>query len=192
MNKIITIVGSRETPTNYLQEIQSLAKLARDRNWIIRSGKAPGADTYAQLGGQSSSNPTPMEIYIPWKGFGSDIHYNPLASELSDNYDILVNNPDITSKAFVIARGIHDNFDSLSQGSKGLHIRNVYQVFGKELNTPSNLVLCYAKVIGNNPQGRTATAIKLAKLFNIPVINMFFNNWKTQLHNTLTHLNKEN
>ena len=58
-------------------------------------------------------------------------------------------------------------------GAKALHTRNVYQVLGLDLNTPSEFVVCYADVDKhNNVIGGTATAVNIAKEVGIPVYNI--------------------
>jgi len=40
---VITIIGSRETPKDKLEQLTILAKQFSASNWILRSGGAPGA-----------------------------------------------------------------------------------------------------------------------------------------------------
>lgn len=47
---VITIIGSRETPKDKLEQLTSLSKQFSDSNWVLRSGGAPGADTAGELG----------------------------------------------------------------------------------------------------------------------------------------------
>ena len=73
-------------------------------------------------------------------------------------------------KALEIAASVHPAWDKCSWWAKQLHARNVYQVLGKDLNTPSDLLVCWTKY--GEEVGGTATAIKLAKLHNISVCNI--------------------
>jgi len=173
---IYTGIGSRETPPEILSKMQKIAEHFADKGWILRSGKADGADAAFQLGLQkcygvlSSGNIDRGlgEIYIPWPKFGT--------VGLLDKWDVLVKDKNIVDKAEQIASTIHPAWDKCSQGAKKLHTRNIYQVLGANLDKPSNLLICYAKPTGDGKgvQGGTATAVKLAEEYNIPVFNLFF------------------
>ena len=38
---VITVIGSRETPKDKLEQLTSLSKQFSDSNWVLRSGGAP-------------------------------------------------------------------------------------------------------------------------------------------------------
>lgn len=54
-------------------------------------------------------------------------------------------------------------------------MRNIFQVLGKDLDTPSDFVVFWAKPIGNSGKvsGGTNTAVALALQESIPVFNMY-------------------
>lgn len=158
-----TGVGSRETPDDILTVMQDLAfKLAR-RGYVLRSGGADGADTYFEWGALLAD--ADMEIYLPWSGFNNHVHNPNKGYFLPDLYE--------GGKAFKIASEIHPAWDKLTQGAKRLHSRNVYQVLGHDLETPSNFLVCYAKPVGDSVSGGTRTAFELAKKLNVPVVNLY-------------------
>ncbi len=70
-----------------------------------------------------------------------------------------------------IAKRIHPNPSALTQGALKMHARNIAQVMGYQLNTPSDFVICWTP--GGLEQGGTRTAIVFAKENNIPVYNLF-------------------
>lgn len=144
-----TGVGSRRTPENVMEMLTELAVECRQRGLILRSGAADGADTAFENGAGKLK-----EIYIPWKGFNGSksTFYNsdPKASE--------------------IAKKIHPRWHGLSEGARKLHSRNVHQVLGEYLDTPSDFLICWTE--GGKDVGGTATAIKLAKQHNLPVFNL--------------------
>ncbi len=144
-----TGIGSRETPTNVLAQMTYLAKLLAEYRYTLRSGGADGADTAFENGS------TLKEIYLPWPKF-------------NDNKSHLFSP---TQEAFEIAKTIHPVWDKLSIGAQKLHARNIHQVLGKDLKTPSEFLVCWTK--NGKESGGTATAIKLTKLHNIPVYNLF-------------------
>ena len=56
----------------------------------------------------------------------------------------------------------------------GQHQRNVHQVLGLDLNSPVDAVFTWCMLNKDgSPMGGTATAFNLAKLLNIPIINLF-------------------
>ena len=78
-----------------------------------------------------------------------------------------------------IASIIHPSWKSCTDYAKLLHSRNVCQVLGQDLETPSELVICWTPDGANNrtsnvgrTTGGTGTAISLAKQFDILVLNI--------------------
>lgn len=149
MYKFYTGIGSRNTPNDVCNSMTKLAQILYQYGYILRSGHADGADKAFESGAFEKK-----EIYIPWKSFDNST---------SDMYII----PD---EAFEIAGQIHPAWDRCSDAVKKLHARNILQVLGQDLKTPSDFLLCWthnAKIVGG-----TATAINLAKKHNVPVFNL--------------------
>jgi hypothetical protein len=153
-----TGIGSRKTPADILLIMSNLASRLEDRGYILRSGGAEGADTAFFNGVKNKRN---CEVYIPWPGFA--------------NFHMLYQIPD---KAFETAATVHPAWDKLPQSVQKLHARNIMQILGKDLNSPSSFVVCYTadKCVDENTRsyktGGTATAIVLAARNNIPVFNL--------------------
>jgi hypothetical protein len=150
----ITIVGSRATPGNICTEITKIATEFAQENWIIRSGGANGADLAAELGVDLAQGE--KEIYLPWKKFNGNPS-NLIAPEFPNWCD-----------ALTILSGIYDM--SAPKSFIKLHGRNVYQVLGKDLKSPSKALVCFTE--GGKIVGGTATAINLALKNDIPVFNI--------------------
>lgn len=160
MNNYYTGVGSRETPDHILKIMRDVAFKLDEMGWILRSGGADGADTAFQIGAVN----TPSEIYLPWNNFNQTPGRTIDASKLS-NY----------REASDIASGLHPAWDRLTRGPRALHTRNVYQVLGLDLDTPSRLLVCWAPIVGKRGEvkGGTNTAVKLARMKGIPVRNLY-------------------
>lgn len=157
---IFTGIGSRKTPEPYLY-LMSFISVGLGDNVTLRSGAAKGADTAFENGSGKS------EIYLPWKGF------NDHQSEL-----YLPNLPEYDT-AIEIAKAIHPAWEKCSETAQKLHTRNVYQILGKNLDRPSDMVVCWTPDGANGYSlqttqntGGTATAINLAAKNNIPVFNI--------------------
>lgn len=153
--KYYTGVGSRQTPPRALLTIDSVAARIAQHGYIMRSGGAGGADTAFAI----ATPPDQREIWVPWFGF------NGSASKLVP-----------TPEAFEIAAQHHPGWERLGRGARGLHARNVHQVLGADLKTPSRFVLCWtpdgAETRTSSETGGTGQAIRIAIAYGVPVINM--------------------
>lgn len=160
--KIYTGIGSRETPIEICDLMRGIASSLSD-SWTLRSGHADGADIAFEEGAMSANGA--KEIYIPWQGFHKGKHgYN-------DTH--VVHCLDNHLKAISIAADTHPNWKACGHAAQLLHTRNVYQITGTDLNTPSLMVICWTK--DGNATGGTGQAIRLAKRLSIPVFNLFQN-----------------
>ena len=145
-----TGVGSRETPQEIGDVILKISIKLEELGFILRSGGAQGADTYFA---EKVKN---KEIFIPWKSFGE----GKVLKETDFAHNLL--------------KEIHPAYDKLTQGALKLHLRNVNQVLGEDLNTPSDFLICWAKTDKQGiPTGGTRTAWMIAKKYNIPCFNLF-------------------
>lgn len=162
--KYYTGIGSRQTPNNVLRFMTQLARFFDKYGFILRSGGAPGADSAFESGS------TNKEIYLPWKNFNNnDSHLYQIGSEAAN-----------------IARRFHPNWFSLKDSVKKLHTRNVYQVLGKSLDKPSDLVICWTS--DGKASGGTGQAIRIAKYYEIPVYNLNNEEEKRDLTNLVSNV----
>ena len=164
-----TGIGSRDITQAEFATLIKVGTLLANNGYILRSGKAAGSDTAFQLGMQQSLNQQ-AEIYLPWAKFRSR------ADGLQDTWDIC----NLHSKCFELAALIHPAWHRCSQPAKCLHARNTQQILGLNLDSPSKFV-----VYCSNESGGTATAVNLAKAFQIPTINIRHSNWNVRLYEVL-------
>ena len=152
MNKTFAGIGSRQTPPEILEKMTAIAKFLSNLGYTLRSGGANGADSAFEQGA------TKKEIYLPWNNYnGRKVDNISFFSELSREH-------------FNLAESMHPAWDKCSQGAKKLHARNTQQILGKDLDSPSDFVVCWTK--GGEKVGGTSTAIRLAESNNIPVFNI--------------------
>lgn len=156
-----TGIGSRKTPDNILAEMRVIAKKMSQDLFVVRSGGAEGADTAFEIGAGANT-----EVYLPWDGFNG--HKSKDGTHLDARVLYTY------KKAQYIAAMHHPAWDKLSEGAKKLHTRNVYQVLGFDLETPSKCVMLWAEPIGTTVKGGTATAVSIAKEYRIPTFNFYF------------------
>jgi len=155
--KAYTGVGSRDCPDYMFNLIAKIAFRLAKRGYVLRSGGAAGCDTAFEMGCLAAGGKS--EIYIPWQGFNqstSDLIFERFKNRFT---------------AEIIAKLIHPAYGKLSRGAKMLHSRNVYQVFGTDLKSPSDFLLCYTT--NGTAKGGTRTAIKLGELADIRTRNLY-------------------
>ena len=146
-------IGARDTPPFILETMKSLAEYLYTEGWILRSGGAGGADLAFEAGCGSDDK---KEIYLPWKGFNNSS---------SKRYKI-------GDDALLLASEFHPYWGNLKRSHRLLQARNGYQVLGENLNTFSDLVICYTK--NGTVRGGTGQALRIANSskYNIPVLNL--------------------
>lgn len=181
MSRYYTAVGSRDTPVQFVQPMMKLSKRLRELGWVFRSGKADGADAIFQSGAQchkvADYNGLYGEVYKPWKLFNTTpdaLSFDTARGYTLWNwYDIETYNLPNWKDAQEIVQSVinESHWNNLSVSARNLHTRNVYQVLGKDLQTPSEFLVCYSKPSKDSVSGGTKTAWELAKKYNVPCFN---------------------
>lgn len=146
MNYRYTGVGSRATPSETLHLMTKIARRLAELNFVLRSGGAEGADKAFEAG----APPHRKEIYL-----------------IKD----AINN----TAAAKIAAAAHPAWKRCSLRTRLLHTRNVMQLLGKDLKTPSDFMICWTPngaEDATKATGGTGQAIRIATMHNIPVYNL--------------------
>lgn len=143
-------IGSRETPIELKPVIKQLVEELNNKGYILRSGGAPGADSFFEEYSENS------EIFLPWRNFNNNTStlFNP------------------TQEAFNMAEKYHPNWKKLSYGAKKLMARNTHQILGEDLKTPVDFVICWTK--NGKTVGGTGQALRIAEDLGIPIYNLYF------------------
>jgi hypothetical protein len=149
MPKYYAGIGSRETPDSVLEEMVSIAHHLSKFDFILRSGGASGADTAFENGAEYS------EIFVPWTGFNG--RRNGVV-------------PPLTYETQQIAAAHHPNWGACSQGARKMHIRNVCQILGQDLKTPSKFVICWTR--DGKRGGGTGQALRIAETYAVPIYDL--------------------
>lgn len=153
---IYTGIGSRETPRDILMHMSMLGVELAKLGWTLRSGHAEGADKAFEQGAIRAKGK--MEIYLPWENFNE-------APTNDDRYMTVIH-----PEALDIARNAHPAWDRCSPGSRKMHVRNVHQVLGVNLDTPNKLIICWTS--GGRRGGGTGQALRIAEKYQIPIIDL--------------------
>lgn len=157
--KIATLVGSRKPPDDISHLAFSIGKKLSDIGVINRTGGAVGMDSdFAKF-----YNHSLIENYR-----SSNDQYDCIDVSVFDNYQ----------EAYDLTERIVPHFEQLDHSQRGLHVRNCYQVLGRDLRSPSDILICWCKMSGGVPVGGTRTAITLARMHNVPVFNLYNENSK--------------
>ena len=155
MDLIYTGVGSRECPADVGKLMTKIATFLYEEGYVLRSGGAPGADTFFERGVPSDDG---KEIYLARKGdFGNKSSLHGVCDD-----------------ALAMAKSIHPNWNAPgmvrnNNHGRQLHARNCYQVLGPNLDNPARFLLCWTE--RGEAAGGTRTAIKLAERNDVPVFN---------------------
>lgn len=146
MNKIISIVGSRETPEDQLAKIQEIAQFFAKKGWILRSGGSWGADEAGLSGYIKANKQENVELYLPWQGI--------LWSQA--NWDE--------------AAKFHPVWNDLKLNHKIFHARNISIILGLDNQTLADLVVCWTpegKAVGGSATGIVCAEKNKIKVFNL-------------------------
>lgn len=179
MKRYFTGVGSRDVTPEEAATMRRIGYLlARGYGYRLRSGKAIGSDSAFQQGVEkaiSEGMGNHPEIYLAWRGESCSPEERALWP-VSSEYDIVPAYHYRT--AISIASAVHGWWDKLRRGGKALHTRNVYQVCGMDLESPSDfLIYCADHDKNGIAKGGTRTAVELAKAMEIPVFNIRGKEW---------------
>lgn len=153
-----TGIGSRQTPPERLWGLERAAAYLAQKGFILRSGAAEGADQACERGCDTVQGP--KQIFLPWEGF--------MDRTTKEKGVMMLNNP----QAQEMAAAHHPNWAACSAAARKLHARNMHQILGPDLLTPSAFVLYWAPVKNGQVQGGTGQAIRLATSLGIPCYNI--------------------
>lgn len=156
-------IGARDTPEPVLKKMREVAAILGQEGGILRSGGADGADDAFEQGAKSVN--APMEIFI---------HKPTFNGRVADGKTYI---HDLTDKHFELAEKYHPAWDKCNANARGLMARNSSQNLGRDLKTPSDVMISYSKN-GAAVRG-TGQSIRMSKGEGIPMINMGGHPWKS-------------
>lgn len=139
-------IGSRETPPEICAYMMQLAIWLSERDWLLRSGGARGADQAFEAGAYKGSK----DIFTK----GAEIYR-------ADT---------VCQAALELAAKYHPAWHRCDDYAKRLHARNGYIVLGPMLNDPVDLIICWTP--RGDVTGGTGQALRIAEGYNIPIYNL--------------------
>lgn len=164
MSRVYAGIGSRETPIAVCETMALVGRDLSEAGWVLRSGGAQGADESFEAGADFHGA---KEIFLPWPGFNGS--FSKLTRPTPD--------------AFELASRFHPAWPRLSRGPRALHARNCHIVLGADLKSPVEFVLCWTP--GGKGGGGTGQALRVAKAYDISIIDMAYSGWKDRLDQLL-------
>lgn len=180
--RYFTGIGSRQPTPDQAEPFSGRFRELRDLTrylsycltaygWHLRSGAAEGMDTYFEEGALKSPQVDleKIEIYLPWRDFNAHLHAS------GGRHHVVTPHLPPYQQAQALVADFHPRGDRLSPGALRLHTRNIFQVLGRDLNTPSKAVFLCAKPLANgHVQGGTNTAVQVARRYGIPCVNLYY------------------
>lgn len=107
-------IGSRQTPPSVLLTMRAVATTLAERDWVLRSGHAQGADLAFERGADIGRGA--KQIWLPGEA-------TPDAMRLSAQH--------------------HPAWERCGQFARDAHARNAHIVLGQSLDDPVRFVICW-------------------------------------------------
>lgn len=166
MYKAYAGIGSRETPPEVCSEMTNIAEVLDSLGWTLRSGGAKGADL-AFADGASFAQ---IEEYIPWHNFSpSRVGVDPIVlNQTREIYDLAGYYWDKYPKE--MSEFPRVEWTQLRDTTKLFMMRNVHQILGRDLKTPSKAVICWTP--NGAMKGGTSFAMWIAMHHSVPIFNL--------------------
>lgn len=180
--KRFTGVGSRKAKADVKEDFDMVKHRLILSEYILATGDAIGADEYW------------------WENYPDQIkeRFGPEGGKYPKPNTIIVTSEEKQwADAKKIASKHHPSWRFLRQNyHRALHIRNVFQVLGYGLDTPSEFLVCWtpdgAETETSKKTGGTGTAIRIANTYGIPVFNLFNEDCLERLSDYLGLSNRTN
>lgn len=118
---------------------------------------------YAQAIKDGKTTIDKMEVYI-----GDEIDRRRSTLPLKEH--AIVRNPLLIDRTLALAASVHPAWHRCNDWARRMHSRNCHQIFGYDLQSPVDAVVCWTPY--GHDTGGTRTAIMLAKRAGIPVFNL--------------------
>ena len=170
----VALIGSRqlEQKEEYFKDIKlchTVCKRLAELGVTFTSGLCElGMDgiaqkAYSQAVDLGLASESQFEVYVADQ-------YNIRRSTLPRKHLAIIRNKDLIAETERIASEVHPAWDKCNEWARGMHSRNCHQILGYDLQSPVDAVICWTP--DGNVVGGTATAIRIALKYNIPVFNL--------------------
>lgn len=178
MMRYYTGIGAHATPPDVLDLMAAIARHSARQGIVLRSGGSPGADVAFEAG----CGDGPKEIFVPWAGFNG----NPSPLVMTDGLLARVSGSDAWQalREALAAETLRVDLDGIADEQRRLYARDVCEVLGADLSTPSERVVCWTPLTGER-EG-TRIALYVARDAGIPSENLsdpaVYERWRRIAH----------
>ncbi len=155
--------GTWTTHSDAQRRLAELGAYLASRNGTLRSGAAVGADSAFEFGCDTHFGE--KEIYLPADGH---------EGRKEGQRGVITN---ITDEHLKLAEKYHPRWERLGRFPRLLMARNASQCLGRDLNDPSDIIVCYTPSGGE--QGGTGQSMRMGSDLGIPVLNVNAAPWKS-------------
>ncbi|MGZ3584574.1 MAG: hypothetical protein ACXVCX_20230 [Ktedonobacterales bacterium] len=159
-----TGIGAHATPPHVLDLMVAIARYYARQGIVLRSGGSPGADVAFELGCGEGRK----EIYVPWAGFNGNASLLVMTDDLMGR--VTGSRVWRALREALAAETPPADLDANPEEQRRLYARDVCQVLGADLITPSERVICWTPPSGE-PEG-TRIALYVARDAGIPIDNL--------------------
>jgi len=176
MAKYFAGIGSRQTPRAYEPIMKSISERLTALGWILRSGRASGADTFFESGAGSAA-----QIFVAKGNHGTTAR----------RARIIVPSGELLAQCELLASVVHPAWGACNEYARLSHARNMCQVFGERLDEPARVVIAWAPPDAQRcgeVLGGTATAWRAAGWAGIRRYNLYFPDQLNALEDALKKL----
>ena len=156
-------IGARDTPEPVLKKMFKVAEILAKKGYVMRSGAADGADSAFEAGVDKVDSSL-KEIYLPFDGF------EPLSNGNNRFADGKTTFAENSPRHHEIASAYHPAWHKLGKGARAMMARNASQMLGRDLKTPSSMIVCWTK--NGEAVGGTGQSIRMAEDKGIQVVNL--------------------
>ena len=168
--KYVTFVGSRQTPSAIITQATKILFDYLRRGYVIRSGNATGLDSIVT----TYCSEKEREIYLPYE----DFNYKQFGKSMNNAFIPNREHWSNYQQAVEMVYQYHPLHNRVPEEHMKYLARDIYQVLGVDLKTPSEKVVCWtpdgAETAAEctRQTGGTGMAIRIANAFGIPVVNL--------------------
>lgn len=168
--KYVTFVGSRQTPSAVITQATKVLFEYLCLGYVIRSGNATGLDSIVT----TYCSEKEREIYLPYEDFNYKQFGKSMNNAFLPNQEYWPN----YQHAIELVYQYHLLHNAVPKEHMKYLARDVYEVLGIDLKTPSEKVICWtpdgAETTAEctRQTGGTGMAIRIADAFGIPVVNL--------------------
>lgn len=159
-------IGSRATPPDMLELIESIAGTLAREGWVLRTGGSPGADQAFYRGARAAHGQ--VELFLPWPSFEANAWAD------GDSEVRVSSTP--SQDAYDLAARFHPAWDGVPSAARHLLARDGHQVLGRDLATPVRFAVCWTadgSLDGSSARsGGTGQALRIAHQHCVRVVNL--------------------